>query len=181
MNTFAAAIVAIVAVTTGVEAFAPTATNGNNAYRVPTSTSSTTTTTSLNSHFSSIETKLFNKQTLLKALKDMGIKSQTLKTDGEQIEARGYKGETIMADIVIQQQNNYDVAFRSNGETYELVTDLQFWQQSMPVDAFMEKVNQRYAINNLIDTSNDDGFNVDNVLTASDGTVTLEMSRYSFN
>jgi hypothetical protein len=51
----------------------------------------------------------------------------------------------------------------------------------MPVDAFMEKVNQRYAVNNLIDTSNDEGFNVDNVLTASDGTVTLEMSRYSFN
>lgn len=169
MNTFAAAIVAIV-VATGVDAFAPA-----------TTARTTSTTTSLNSHFSSIETKLFNKQTLLKALKDMGIKSQALKTDGEQIEARGYQGKTIMADIVIQQQNNYDVAFRSNGETYELVTDLQFWQQSMPVDAFMEKVNQRYAVNNLIDTSGEDGFNVDNVLTASDGTVTLEMSRYSFN
>ena len=169
MNTFATAIVAIVAAT-GVDAFAPA-----------TTARTTSTTTSLNSHFSSIETKLFNKQTLLKALKDMGIKSQALKTDGEQIEARGYQGETIMADIVIQQQNNHDVAFRSNGETYELVTDLQFWQQSMPVDAFMEKVNQRYAVNNLIDTSGEDGFNVDNVLTASDGTVTLEMSRYSFN
>ena len=86
-----------------------------------------------------------------------------------------------MADIVIPQQNNYDVAFRNNGETYELVTDLQFWQQAMPVDAFMERVNQRYAINNLIDSSTEDGFNVDTVKTAVDGTVTLEMSRYAFN
>jgi len=169
MRHFATAIAVIVV--TGVEGFAPAA-NGNNAL---------TSTTSLNSHFSSIETQLFNKETLLKALNDMGIKTKSVKTDGEQVEARGYRGETIMADIVIPQQNNYDVAFRSNGESYELVTDLQFWQQNMPVDAFMEKVNQRYAINNLIDTSSEDGFNVDNVLTARDGTVTLEMSRYSFN
>merc|ERR1711865_527889 len=91
-------------------------------------------------------------------------------------EARGYKGETIMADIVIPQQNNYDVAFRSNGESYELVTDLQFWQQAMPVDAFMERVNQRYAINNIIESTGDDGFNVDNVVTAVDGTVTMDLS-----
>jgi len=161
----------LLCVVSGVKGFAPAA-NGNNAL---------TSTTSLNSHFSSIETQLFNKETLLKALNDMGIKTKSVKTDGEQVEARGYRGETIMADIVIPQQNNYDVAFRSNGESYELVTDLQFWQQNMPVDAFMEKVNQRYAINNLIDTSSEDGFNVDNVLTARDGTVTLEMSRYSFN
>lgn len=167
MNTYAVTVLAIVA--SGVESFAPAV---NNARSVS---------TSLNSHFSSIETQLFNKQTLLKALKDMGVKSQALKADGEQIEARGYKGETVMADIVIPQQNNYDVAFRYNGESYELVTDLQFWQQSMPVDAFMEKVNQRYAINNLVDTSSEDGFNVDNVVTASDGSVTLQMSRYSFN
>lgn len=166
MKTFAAATVAILA--SGAEAFAPALNNAR-------------TTTSLNSHFTSIETQLFNKQTLLKALKDMGIKSKALKQDGQQIEARGHKGEIIMADIVIPQQNNYDVAFCYNGESYELVTDLQFWQQAMPVDAFMEKVNQRYAINNLIDTSSEDGFNVDNIVTARDGTVTLEMSRYAFN
>lgn len=170
MNTFAAAIIAIVA--SGANAFAPSSGNA----RVGVSSS-----TSLNSHFSSIETKLFNKQTLLKALKDMGIKTTAMKTEGEQVEARGYKGETIMADIVIPQQNNYDVAFRSNGESFELVTDLQFWQQSMPVDAFMERVNQSYAINNIMDTSAADGFNVDNKVTASDGTVTLELSRYAFN
>ena len=166
MKTFAATIIAVVA--SSANAFAP-------------SNVTARTSTSLNSHFSSIETQLFNKATLLKALNDMGIKAKTANEEGQQIEARGYKGETIMADIVIPQQNNYDVAFRNNGETYELVTDLQFWQQAMPVDAFMERVNQRYAINNLIDSSTEDGFNVDTVKTAVDGTVTLEMSRYAFN
>ena len=165
MKTIAATIFAVTA--SGASAFAP----ANGSARAS---------TSLNSHFSSIETQLFNKSTLLKALNDMGIKSKTA-NDGEQIQARGYKGETIMADIVIPQQNNYDVAFRNNGESYELVTDLQFWQQSMPVDAFMERVNQRYAINNIIETTGEDGFNVDNVVTAADGTVTMELSRYAFN
>jgi len=165
MKTFAATLIAVTA--SSASAFAPS--NG-----------SARASTSLNSHFSSIETQLFNKATLLKALNDMGIKSKATK-DGEQIEARGYKGETIMADIVIPQQNNYDVAFRNNGESYELVTDLQFWQQTMPVDAFMERVNQRYAINNIIETTGEDGFNVDNVVTAVDGTVTMELSRYAFN
>ena len=166
MKTIAATIVAVAV--SGATAFAPSSSNARAS-------------TSLNSHFSSIETKLFNKVTLMKALNDMGIKTMSAKTEGQQIEARGYKGETVMADIVIPQQNNYDVAFRNNGETYELVTDLQFWQQAMPVDAFMERVNQRYAINNLIDSSAEDGFNVDNVVTAADGSVTLEMSRYAFN
>jgi hypothetical protein len=165
MKTFAATLLAVTA--SSANAFAPS--NG-----------SARASTSLNSHFSSIETQLFNKATLLKALNDMGIKSKAA-MDGEQIEARGYKGETIMADIVIPQQNNYDVAFRNNGESYELVTDLQFWQQTVPVDAFMERVNQRYAINNIIETTGEDGFNVDNVVTAVDGTVTMELSRYAFN
>mmetsp|Transcript_13403 Transcript_13403/g.31552 ORF Transcript_13403/g.31552 Transcript_13403/m.31552 type:complete len:166 (+) Transcript_13403:242-739(+) len=165
MKSFAATLIAVTA--SSASAFAP----ANGSARAS---------TSLNSHFSSIETQLFNKATLLKALNDMGIKSKAAQ-DGDQIEARGYKGETIMADIVIPQQNNYDVAFRNNGESYELVTDLQFWQQSMPVDAFMERVNQRYAINNIIETTGEDGFNVDNVVTAVDGTVTMELSRYAFN
>jgi len=166
MKIFAATILAVAA--SGASAFAP-------------SSGSARSSTSLHSHFSSIETQLFNKATLLKALNDIGVKSKAANIEGEQIEARGYKGDTIMADIVIPQQNNHDIAFRSNGEIYELVTDLAFWQQPMPVDAFMERVNQRYAVNSLIDSSAEDGFNVDNVVTAVDGTVTLKMSRYAFN
>ena len=134
--------------------------------------------TALNSHFSVISTKLYNKEQLLKALNDLGIQN-VQKSDDKKIEARGYQGQTIEADIVIPQQNDYDIAFCYNGETYELKADLQFWQQNMPVDAFMEKVQQRYAINTLIDTSSADGFQVEKVSQTVDGSVTLELSRFN--
>jgi hypothetical protein len=144
----------------------------------PVSQRSSASSTALNSHFSILNTKLYNKEQLLKALDDLGIKNIQKSSDSK-IEARGYQGQTIEADIVIPQPNDYDVAFKYNGETYELVADLQFWQQSMPVDAFMEKVQQRYAINTLIDSSAEDGFQVEKVSTTVDGTVTLELSRYN--
>lgn len=124
----------------------------------------------------------------MKALKDLGIKNilQTSnnnnnenKLSNQLLEVRGHQGQTMTADIVIPQPNQYDVAFRYNGETYELVADLQFWQQSMPVDAFMEKVQQKYALHNLVDTSAQDGFQVEKVTTSIDGTITLQMSRFN--
>ena len=161
MKTFALALLAASA-----DAFAPSAPAARTA-------------TSLASHFSTIDTQIFDKSTLLKALDDVGVKAKVSPVAGEQIEARGHRGDTILADVVIPQPNDYDVAFRYNGETYELVADLEFWQQSMPADAFMERVSQRYAVNSLIDASSQEGFNVDQVKESVDGTVTLTMSRYN--
>merc|ERR1712087_197835 len=110
---------------------------------------------------------------------DIGVQTKVSPTVGAQLEARGHRGEVVLADVVIPQPNDYDVAFRYNGESYELVADLEFWQQPVPADAFMEKVQQRYAVNSLITTSSEEGFNVDNVKTSVDGTVTLTMSRYN--
>ncbi|KAL3920983.1 MAG: hypothetical protein SGARI_006799, partial [Bacillariaceae sp.] len=136
--------------------------------------------TALNSHFSVISTKLYNKDQLLKALGELGIQNvQKSSSADSKIAARGYQGQTIQADVVIPQANDYDIAFCYNGETYELQADLQFWQQSMPVDAFMEKVQQCYAINTLIDTSSADGFQVEKVSQTVDGSVTLELSRFN--
>jgi len=86
--------------------------------------------TELNSHFSTITTQIKNKDTLMKALADIGAPAKISETEDGKIEARGYKGAIIMADVVIPQRNNYDVAFVFNvdNENYELVTDMQFWQ-----------------------------------------------------
>jgi Protein of unknown function (DUF1257) len=174
-TSFVAALIAVFASSSSSDAFAPASRNNGSAVR------SSTTTTSLNSHFTCINTKLYNKESLLKALTDLGVKNIQKSNDNtsQKIQARGHQGETILADIVIPQPNDYDVAFRYNGETYELVADLQFWQQSMPVDAFMEKVQQKYAINTLVDTSARDGFQVEKVTTSVDGTVTMQLSRYN--
>lgn len=137
--------------------------------------------TSLNSHFTTISTKLYNKASLLKALNDLGVQNVKTATKEEtSLIARGHEGNTVQdADIVISQPNDYDIAFSYNGESYQLVADLQFWQQSMPVDAFMEKLQQTYAVHQLVDTSAQDGFQVETVKQSVDGTVTLELSRYN--
>ncbi|KAL3914133.1 MAG: hypothetical protein SGILL_006222 [Bacillariaceae sp.] len=138
------------------------------------------------SHFTTIATKLYNQEQLLKALGDLGIDSveskSTSKDNENTLTARGYQGDTFQngVDIVIRQPNDYDIAFSWNGETYELVADLQFWQQSMPVSAWMEKVQQRYALHNLVDTASQDGFVVEQVKeSATDGSITMSMSRYN--
>ncbi|KAG7340932.1 DUF1257 domain containing protein [Nitzschia inconspicua] len=164
----------------GVDAFSPSSMKSSKRGGAGVSSS-----TSLKSHFTCINTKLYNKESLLKALRDLGIQniqttsSSSNKEDNQRLIARGYQGNTMEADIVIPQANNYDVAFCYDGKTYQLVADLQFWQQSMPVDAFMEKVQQKYAIHTLVDTSAQEGFQVETVTQSVDGTVTMQLSRYN--
>uniref|UniRef100_A0A7S1E2M5 Uncharacterized protein n=1 Tax=Thalassionema nitzschioides TaxID=33649 RepID=A0A7S1E2M5_9STRA len=78
MKTFAATVIALAA---SADAFAPMKGDARAS-------------TSLNSHFTSVETKLKNKDTLLKSLNDVGVKA-TVSVNGEQIEARGYKGKVL--------------------------------------------------------------------------------------
>merc|ERR1712232_192499 len=111
------------------------------------------------SHFSTIQTKLANKDILLKTLQQIGLK---VSLDAD---VRGYRGETIEADLAIAQENGHDIGFRYNGETYELVSDLQFWQQSVPVDVFLNKVNQNYSVNSVLESASEDGFTVDSKVT----------------
>eukprot|EP00546_Thalassionema_frauenfeldii_P017706 CAMPEP_0178900462 /NCGR_PEP_ID=MMETSP0786-20121207/3488_1 /TAXON_ID=186022 /ORGANISM="Thalassionema frauenfeldii, Strain CCMP 1798" /LENGTH=116 /DNA_ID=CAMNT_0020571471 /DNA_START=368 /DNA_END=718 /DNA_ORIENTATION=- len=115
----------------------------------------------------------------MKALGDIGVKAIS---NRKELQIRGSNGKEklVKVDIVIHQSNNYDVAFSFNGKTYELVADLQFWEQSMPVAVFLDKVNQRYAIHSITDTAGNDGFEVEKVTTSVDGIVTLKMSRYAF-
>jgi hypothetical protein len=162
----AVALALIASVLGGADAFAPLMSSGRSA-------------TALNSHFSIIQTRLMNKDHLLKALKDMGL-SVNVSSNGEQVPVNGYKGETASADIAIPQGNGHDIGFRYDGKAYELVSDLQFWDQSVPVSFFLDKVHQQYSVNTILATSAADGFTTDNrVENTVDGTVTIQLSRYS--
>ena len=93
------------------------------------------------SHFSTIKTKLKDRKALLHALMLMGYGvnvDQTMKNPAEHIH------EEVVADITAS--NN--IGFRMNKTTgeYELVTDLQTWNEPIPVKRFLDKVSQEYAI-----------------------------------
>ena len=94
------------------------------------------------SHFSTIKTKLRNKPQLQEALEILQYdvkEDQELKVSG----SHGIGHETVEAELAIST----DIGFRMNPMTgeYELVADLETWNQPIPVERFMDKVNQQYA------------------------------------
>ncbi len=126
------------------------------------------------SHFSSIKTQIRDLNALKKALSDMQV---DWKAGPHPV--RGYKGDTRDAEVVIEQDNGYDVGFGWNGQEYELVADLQYWKQPLTVNRFLSQVTQKYAINTVLDTTADQGFQVSEQINNQDGTVRLVVQRWN--
>ncbi|NER04686.1 MAG: DUF1257 domain-containing protein [Okeania sp. SIO3C4] len=126
------------------------------------------------SHFSQIKTQIRNLKSLQSALTDLGIDWKSGPT-----EVRGYRGQTSTAEVVVEQNNGYDLGFTWNGNEYELVADLQFWQQAWSVDRFISMVTQRYAFNTVVNETAKQGFQVTEQQKNQDGSVRLVVQRWS--
>ena len=126
------------------------------------------------SHFSNIKTKIRNLDSLKSALKDLKVDWK----DGPGI-VRGYRGKTHKADVVVEQNNNYDFGFSWNGSEYELVADLQYWQQPLTVDGFLRQVTQRYAYHTVVNETANQGFNITEQENNQDGSIRLVVQRWS--
>ena len=128
------------------------------------------------SHFSQIKTKLRNLSSLQLALNDAGVSWQA----GPKA-VRGYQGDTTTAEVVIEQENGYDVGFKHNANTgdYELVADLQYWQQPLSVEGFLNQVTQRYAYHTVVNESAVKGFQVSEQAANEDGSIRLVLQRWN--
>lgn len=128
------------------------------------------------SHFSQIRTKIRNLSSLKAALTDLGV-------DWKQgpSPVRGYQGNTETAEVVIEQANGYDIGFRLNSETqeYELVADLQYWQQPLSVDGFINQMSQRYAFHTVVEATANEGFQVAEQTAMEDGSIRLVVQRWA--
>jgi len=82
-------------------------------------------------------------------------------------------------NIVIPQSNGYDIEFCWNGQEYELVVDMSFWQQPYPVENFIDKVAQQYAGEVVIGESQKIGFQPVKYQENSDGSNTLVLERWN--
>jgi hypothetical protein len=125
------------------------------------------------SHFSHIKTKIRNLGTLQGALTTLGIDWKAGPTD-----VRGYRGQTHSADVVIEQDNGYDIGFSWNGESYELVADLQYWEQMGSVDRFISKITQQYAFDTVMQETAKQGFQVAEQNKNTDGSIRLVLQRW---
>lgn len=126
------------------------------------------------SHFSQIKTQIRNLGSLEAALNDLGISYQT----GNAV-VQGYQGQTHEAQVAIAQENGYDIGFRWNGTEYELVADLQYWQQPLTVDGFLRQVTQRYAYHTVVTETTKQGFQVAEQQKQADGSIRLVLQRWS--
>lgn len=126
------------------------------------------------SHFSQVKTQIRTLPALQAALTDLGIDWKA----GPQPVA-GYRGQNRTADVVINQDNGYGVGFSWNGTEYELVADLEFWQQPWSIDRFLNKVTQRYAYHTVVNTSAQQGFQVSEQQQTADGAIRLVVQRWS--
>jgi hypothetical protein len=128
------------------------------------------------SHFSQIKTQIRHFPSLQSALTDLGIDWKT--SSGT---VAGYQGQTREAALVIEQDNGYDVGFSWNGSAYEMVTDLEFWQQAWSVERFLEKVTQGYAYHTVLSTTAEQGFQVTEQKQEADGSIRLVVQRWNSN
>jgi hypothetical protein len=126
------------------------------------------------SHFSQIKTQIRDLVSLQTALTDLEI---SWKPGPQPI--RGYQGQTRNAEIVIEQENGYDIGFSSNGSEYELVADLQYWQQPLSVEGFLKRVTQRYAFQTVMKETARQGFQLTEEQKNQDGSIRLVLQRWS--
>jgi len=126
------------------------------------------------SHFSQIKTQIRDLTSLQAALTDLQIDWKS----GPQ-PVRGYRGQTSTAEVVIEQENGYDIGFSQNQGQYELVADLQYWQQPLSVEGFLQQITQRYAYHTVLHETSRQGFQVTEQQQSTDGSIRLVLQRWS--
>ena len=124
------------------------------------------------SHFTHIKTRFQNLFYLEKALNKLNInyEKQSKKID----DLKSYN-----TNLVISQSNGYNVEFVWNSQEYELVADMSFWEQSSPIENFIETISQQYAGEVIIGESQKVGFQPVQYQQNSDGSNTLILERWN--
>tara|TARA_B100001113_G_scaffold39003_1_gene27692 strand:+ start:515 stop:835 length:321 start_codon:yes stop_codon:yes gene_type:complete len=90
--------------------------------------------------------------------------------------SHGIGHETVEAEIAI----GTDIGFRQNIVTgeYELVADLETWNMNVPVERFIDKLNQQYAKATINDFLDDKGFTISKESTTIDNEIQITASRW---
>ena len=124
------------------------------------------------SHFSTIKTKIRNKPQLLEALE---LLQYDVQENQELVNPINHQHEKVKVDVSIGN----DIGFRlnSNGE-YELVADIQTWNQPIPPERLVEKVTQQYARMTVHNTVKEMGFQVEEEWEMDDNSIELTVTRW---
>ena len=124
------------------------------------------------SHFTHIKTRFQNLFYLEKALNRLAIRHK-------QEESTVPNSISSHINLIIPQSNGYDISFCWNGQEYELVADISFWEQPYPTENFIDRIAQQYAGEVVIGESQKIGFQPVKYCQNEDGSNTLVLERWS--
>ena len=103
------------------------------------------------SHFTHMKTRFQNLFYLEKALHKLNITYKHQNSIENKLNLEN-------GNLAIPQSNGYNIEFAWNGQEYELVVDMSFWKQPYPVESFIDKVSQQYAVEVILGESQKTGF-----------------------
>ena len=126
------------------------------------------------SHFTHMKTRFQNLFYLEKALNRLNIVYKE-----QENTITNLNPENSNINLVISQANGYDIKFDWNGQEYELVVDMSFWDQPYPIESFIDKVAQQYAGEVIIGESQKTGFQPIKYQQNADGSNTLVLERWN--
>ena len=126
------------------------------------------------SHFTHMKTRFQNLFYLEKALNRLNIEYKQQENTTNTLESKNNK-----INLTIPQSNGYNINFDWNGQEYELVVDMSFWEQPYPIESFIDKVAQQYAGEVIIGESQKTGFQPIKYQQNADGSNTLVLERWN--
>ena len=124
------------------------------------------------SHFTHIKTRFQNLSYLEKALSKLNIAYK-------QEQKLNNSSKSFDINLVIPQSNGYNIEFSWNGQDYDLIVDMSFWEQPYPIENFITKISQKYAGEVIMSESQKMGFEPVNYQHNSDGSKILVLERWN--
>ena len=128
------------------------------------------------SHFTTIKTQFVLPEPLKKALADVRAEFNLGEVRTNAL-VSGYHGNTTRANLVVSTRNQgYDLGFRKQGETYELVAD---WYGIKDINqgALTARLTQRYAYHTVRARLDEQGFSLVEEAVEQDKTIHLVLRR----
>lgn len=128
------------------------------------------------SHFSRIKTSIKNFDILKKTLRDLNLNHYSIVDT-----LRDSNGNIHKVDLIVENFNDDKtlLGFSWDGSQYNIVADLQLWNQKNSFDRFMDKIMQKYALNSILDSTIKEGFKEINQNMNQDGSISLVMQRWN--
>ena len=120
------------------------------------------------SHFTHMKTRFQNLFYLEKALDRLTI-----------VYEKQVTSQNLNTNLIIPQPNGYNLEFHWNGQEYDLIADISFWEQTYPVETFIDRITQQYAEEVIIGESRKIGFEPIKYQQNADGSNTLVLERWN--